>query len=100
MWGLIMIGAGAVVAGILGLALPPRQRLAAVFPLVIGAGVGVAALAVGGHGSTSSSEFETTFLVASALGFISVIVSAAIVWARMGGSTPEPPPPASDRGES
>ena len=39
-------------------------------------------------------------LVASALGFISVIVSAAIVWARMGGSTPEPPPPASDRGES
>jgi len=102
MWGFILIGAGAVVAGILGLLLP-RKELAAVFPLVIGAGVGVVALAIGGHGSTSQSAAETAFLVASALGFVAVVVSSAAVWIRLGhadgtkGHPGAPPPPPSDR---
>src|SRR5262249_26174450 len=84
MWGFILIGAGAIVAGILGLLLPRKERLAAVFALVIGAGVGVATLAIGGHGSPSQSAAETAFLVASALGFVAVVVSSAAVWIRMG----------------
>jgi hypothetical protein len=42
MWGFILIGAGALVAGIVGIALPPGERLGAFLTLVIGAGVGIA----------------------------------------------------------
>jgi hypothetical protein len=90
MWGFILIGAGAVAAGLLGLALPARERLAAAFPLVIGAGIGVAALAVGTHRAASPDDAETAFLIASALGFASVILSSALVWRRQGNK--EPPP--------
>jgi hypothetical protein len=93
MWGFILIGAGGLVAGVLGLALPAKERLAAAFSLVIGAGVGVAALAVGAHNVGSSSNAETAFLIASALGFIAVMVSAAVLWLRAT-KRPAPPPPA------
>ena len=82
-----MIGAGALVAGILGIALPPRERLGAFLTLVIGAGVGVAALAVGTRNVSSQSDGEDAFLIASALGFAAVVVSAAILWMRAGRST-------------
>jgi drug/metabolite transporter (DMT)-like permease len=82
MWGFILAGAGAVVAGVLGLALPARERLAAAFPLVIGAGVGVVALAIGTYNSTSPEDAETAFLIASALGFATVILSSALIWSR------------------
>jgi len=88
MWGFILIGAGALVAGILGIALPPGERLGAFLTLVIGAGVGVAALAVGTRNVSSQSNGETAFLVASALGFAAVVVSAASLWMRAGHSTP------------
>lgn len=68
MWGFILIGAGALVAGIVGITLPPGERLGAFLTLVVGAGVGVAALAVGTRNVSSRSAGETTFLVASALG--------------------------------
>ena len=86
MWGFILIGAGALVGGILGIALPPGERLGAFLTLVIGAGVGVAALAVGTRNVSSQSNGETAFLVASALGFIAVAASAAILWTRAGRS--------------
>jgi hypothetical protein len=82
MWGFILIGAGALVAGIVGIALPPSERLGAFLTLVIGAGVGVAALAVGTRNVSSQSNGETAFLVASALGFIAVVASAGILWMR------------------
>jgi uncharacterized membrane protein len=82
MWGFILIGAGALVAGIVGIALPSSERLGAFLTLVIGAGVGVAALAVGTRNVSSQSNGETAFLVASALGFIAVGASAAILWMR------------------
>jgi hypothetical protein len=88
MWGFILTGAGALVAGILGIALPPRERLGAFLTLVIGAGVGIAALAVGTRNVSSQSNGETAFLVASALGFIAVVASAGLLWMRAGRSTP------------
>jgi peptidoglycan/LPS O-acetylase OafA/YrhL len=94
MWGFILIGAGAVVAGMLGLALPARERLAALLALVIGAGVGVAALAIGTHNTTSPDDATLAFLIASALGFLSVVVSSAGIWVRLG--NPKPPPPPTD----
>ena len=87
MWGFILFGAGALVAGIVGIALPPGERLSAFLTLVIGAGVGVAALAVGTRNVSSQSAGETAFLVASALGFIAVVASAAILWMRANRST-------------
>jgi hypothetical protein len=92
MWGFVLIGAGAVVAGVLGLALHGIDRLAAVLPLVIGAGVGVAALAIGTHNTTSTTDAESAFLVASALGFIAVVVSSAALWLT---ATKRSAPPAS-----
>jgi hypothetical protein len=80
MWGFVLIGAGAVVAGFLGLMLSGVDRLAAALPLVIGAGVGVAALAVGTHNTTSSTDAESAFLIASALGFVAVVISSAALW--------------------
>jgi hypothetical protein len=92
MWGFILIGAGALVAGTLGIALPARERLAAFLPFVIGAGVGVAALAIGFHNTATPTEGERAFLIASSLGFIAVVVSAAIVWRRASRRTSPPLP--------
>ena len=91
MWGFILIGAGALVAGIVGIAIPPGERLGAFLTLVIGAGVGVAALAVGTRNVSSQSDAESAFLIASALGFIAVVMSAALLWLRV----PKPPAPPS-----
>jgi hypothetical protein len=83
MWGFVLIGAGALVAGVLGIALPARERLAAFLTLVIGAGVGVASLALlSDDAGDSASQQERAFLVASALGFVAVLVSAALAWRR------------------
>jgi hypothetical protein len=83
MWGFVLIGAGAVVAGIVGLALPAGERIAAVLTLVIGAGVGVATLAIGStNASDSVDQQENAFLVASAFGFVAVVASASVLWRR------------------
>ena len=91
MWGLILIGAGALVARVVGIAIPPGERLGAFLTLVIGAGVGVAALAIGTRNVSSQSDGESAFLVASALGFIAVVMSAAVLWRRVR-KPPELPP--------
>jgi hypothetical protein len=54
---------------------------------VIGAGVGIAALAVGTRIVSSQTDGESAFLIASALGFAAVVVSAAILWMRATRST-------------
>jgi hypothetical protein len=96
MWGFILIGVGAVAAGALGLVLPARERLAAAFPLILGAGVGVVALAIGAYNSSSQTDAETAFLIASALGCAAVLLSSAFVWRRLGTKEPKPPPPPAD----
>jgi hypothetical protein len=96
MWGVVLMGAGAVVAGVVGIALRGVERLGAFFTLVIGAGVGLAALAVGTRNTTSSNDDATAFLIASALGFIAVAVSAGILWTLANRSAPAAPfPPSS-----
>jgi hypothetical protein len=94
MWGFILIGAGAVVAGFLGLMLRGVDRLAAALPLVIGAGVGVAALAIGVHNTTSPKDAETAFLIASTVGFIAVVISSAALWLAV---TKRSTPPSPDQ---
>jgi len=92
MWGFIFIGVGAVVAGLLGMILPAKERLAAVLALVVGAGVGVAALAIGTHNVTDPNRAADAFLIASALGLVAVIVGSLILWDRLG-RRKQPPPP-------
>ncbi len=76
-----LIGLGAVAAGVMGLRLPPGERIAAGLPLIVGAGVGVIALAIGSRMVDDTTQsYETVFLVASALGFAATIVSLALLW--------------------
>jgi hypothetical protein len=81
-----MMGLGGVVGGLVGIGLPEGRRLGALFTLVAGAGVGLAALGLGtlirGEGEPSAS----TFFLASLFGFGTVCVAARTVWRR---SAPE-----------
>jgi len=89
----VLIGLAGVAAGLFGLRLPPGDRIAAGLALVVGAGVGVVALAVGSNIASSDDPdtAETVFLVASALGFIATMVSLYLLWRRTekGGSPPD-----------
>lgn len=81
----VLIGLGAIAAGAVGMRLPSGDRIAAALPLLVGAGVGVVALAVGTRFADGSvEEQETVFLIASALGFVATIVSLALLWRRSG----------------
>jgi uncharacterized membrane protein len=76
MFSIVLIGAGGACAGVVGLLSPKGQRLDAFLSLVIGAGVGVAALAIGTYvqGSSSSTEdHQNVLLYASLAGFVAVI---------------------------
>jgi hypothetical protein len=87
----VLIGLAGVAAGLFGLRLPPGDRIAAGLALVVGAGVGVVALAIGTNLASSDdpSAAETVFLVASALGFLATMGSLSLLWRRTehGGST-------------
>jgi peptidoglycan/LPS O-acetylase OafA/YrhL len=77
----VLIGSAAVAAGVVGMRLPPGDRISASLALVVGAGVGVVSLAIGTDISDNSSEgVETVFLVASALGFVATLASLALLW--------------------
>ena len=77
----VLIGSAAVAAGLVGMLLPPGDRISAGLALVVGAGVGVVSLAIGTDISDNSSEgVETVFLVAAALGFVASLASLALLW--------------------
>jgi hypothetical protein len=80
----VLIGLAAVAAGLFGLRLPPGDRIAAGLSLVVGAGVGVVALAIGTNIASSDSvdTAETVFLVAAALGFLATMGSLYLLWRR------------------
>src|SRR5438270_1418571 len=67
MLSLVMIGAGATIAAIVGVRYP-EQLFPAALSLVLGAGVGVAVLAIGlfASSSTTPDAGRVAFLVASA----------------------------------
>jgi hypothetical protein len=77
-----LIGLAAVAAGVAGLRLPPGERIAAGLPLIVGAGVGVIALAIGANliDTDDTLAYERVFLVASALGFAATLVSLWLLW--------------------
>lgn len=78
---LVLIGLAAVAAGGLGILLPTGERLSAGLPLVMGAGVGVVAMAVGSQIVGESPErYERVFLVASTLGFVATMGGLGVLW--------------------
>ena len=80
---IVLIGLGAVAAGLLGIRLPAGDRIAAVLALVVGAGVGVMTLAIGTQVVEDSAEgYERVFLTASALGFVATLASLAMLCHR------------------
>jgi hypothetical protein len=76
-----LIGLAAVAAGGFGMRLPAVDRISAGLALVVGAGVGVVAIAIGTQLVNDSPEsYESVFLTASALGFVATIGSLVLLW--------------------
>jgi hypothetical protein len=76
-----LIGLAGVVVAVGGVMLVPRgERLVALFALVAGAGVGIAALAIGARiADQDHGSYEDVFLVASVLGFVATIATLVAV---------------------
>ena len=86
---LSLVGIGAVATGALGIVLPAGERIAAGLALVVGAGIGVVALAIGTQmvnaPDDSPEAYASVFLVAAALGLAGTLVSLALLWRRTAG---------------
>jgi hypothetical protein len=80
--GVVFMGLGGVVAGLLGIGLPERRRLGAVFPLVLGAGVGLAILGIGASLSADNEPSGLTFFLGALGGFLTVCVASWSIWRR------------------
>jgi hypothetical protein len=80
--GVVCMGLGGVVAGLVGVVLPEGRRLGALFALIAGAGVGVAALGVGALLNENKEPTELTFFLASLLGLLTVCGSSWTVRRR------------------
>jgi hypothetical protein len=79
----MLVGAGAIATGAFGIWLPAGERIAAGLALVVGAGIGIVAIAIGSLIVGDSLEAHTNvFLVASALGFLGTLASLAVLWRR------------------
>jgi hypothetical protein len=80
---LVLVGLGAIATGALGIWLPAGERIAAGLALVVGAGIGVVALAIGTRIVDDSPEsYANVFLVASALGLLGTLASLTVLWRR------------------
>jgi hypothetical protein len=80
---LVLIGLAGVAAGFVGILLPPGERMAAVLPLVVGAGVGLATLAIGSNSAETNAQFEAVFLWGAVLGFVATCAALALLWFRV-----------------
>jgi hypothetical protein len=84
-WSITLIGLALAIAPGLGVFLPRGERWAILLPLVAGAGVGIAYLAMGAPNideSQSGDEFDRVFLASSIAGFITVCLGLVAVWFR------------------
>jgi hypothetical protein len=82
---LSLVGIGAVATGALGIWLPAGERIAAGLALVVGAGIGVVAIAIGSRlmsDSPSPEGYADVLLVASALGLLGTLASLTVLWRR------------------
>lgn len=78
---LTLIGVGSAVSGTVGVFLPRGERLTSLLALVVGAGVGLASVAVGSQFVDGSYRgFERVFLMASSLGFAATVATLALLW--------------------
>lgn len=80
--GVALMGLGGMVAGLVGIVLPERRRLGALFALIAGAGVGVAVLGAGAFLDETREPSEFIFFLASLLGFLAVCGASWAVWRR------------------
>jgi uncharacterized membrane-anchored protein len=80
---IFLIGLASVLTGVVALRLPAGRRLEAILALVVGAGVGVAFLAIGSAFARSEVQREqAAFFVASVAGFVGVVVCLAAIRRR------------------
>jgi peptidoglycan/LPS O-acetylase OafA/YrhL len=86
---LSFVGIGAVATGLLGIVLPPGERIAAGLALVVGAGIGVVVLAIGTQlVNDTPDDYASVFLVAAALGLAGTLVSLGLLWRRTADQRP------------
>ena len=83
-WSFALIGIAIAGAGVVGAYLPRGDRWAVLLPLVAGAGIGIAVLALGqpSDGNQSNDEQWRLFLEGSIAGFLTVAAGLALLIAR------------------
>jgi nitrate reductase gamma subunit len=79
---LALIGIAVLAAGAVGVLMPEGERLAAVLPLVAGAGVGILTLALGASDLQDPADGDAVFLLGSVLGFATAIGMLVVLWRR------------------
>ena len=84
-WSIALIGLALALAPGVGVFLPRGERWAILLPLIAGAGVGIASLALGTpdmNDPNSNQAFERVFLWSSIAGFFTVCLGLLAVWFR------------------
>jgi hypothetical protein len=83
-WSWALIGLAIAAAGLVGAYLPRGDRLAVLLPLLAGAGIGIAVVAVGTSwdGSQSNDDWWRVFLEGSIAGFLTVAGGLTLLVAR------------------
>jgi hypothetical protein len=83
-WSFALIGIAIAGAGLVGAYLPRGDRWAVLLPLIAGAGVGIAFLALGQpeNGNQSYDEQSRLFFEGSVAGFLTVAAGLALLIAR------------------
>ena len=84
-WSIALIGLAIALAAAVGIFLPTGHRWAFLLPLLAGAGIGIAGLALGSpdpNGPHANQEYEQLFLRSTIAGFVTVAAGLAAVWLR------------------
>jgi hypothetical protein len=82
---LFLIGLAGLATGIVGVLLPPGRRLEVVVALIAGAGAGLGTLGVIGFFDIAGGDLDHhpgLFFAATVIGFVTVMITLALVWLR------------------
>jgi hypothetical protein len=78
---LVLMGLGIAAAVGVGLFLPRGERLSVIVSLIVGAGVGLAALVIGlTNVEDGPDDYGCTLHVAAAAGLVATVVHLALLW--------------------